>query len=113
MKLSLIFSPIVFLGLGGCFLFPIQEARSPRCNSLIDNLQAQDTYLKGLIESPTPVERKANNARTVQENLRTYSEQLEACPRSIREPLIAEVYQRINQIDAYLSSGKWEGPVGT
>lgn len=102
-------------GLTGCAaVCPVpQEVRSPQCNKVIDGLQAQDAYLKGLVNSRAPIEKRFENARKVQENLRIQVMQVPgACQPGLAKPLVAEVNYRIGQIDAYLASGVWQGPVG-
>ena len=118
---------LALLGLGACTMCPTNAqlaslqtqptTQSPQvqtCQSVIDNLQLQDSYLKDLVQTSTAaVASKQDRARTVQGNLRVALTQLPiACPTMMTGPLPGEVNQRIGQIDAYLATGIWEGPVG-
>lgn len=87
----------------------------PACQLAVDGLQAQDTYLKTLTESAAPLPEKQANARIVQSNLRIGLSQIPAaaCPPNVSAGLTTEVNQRIGQIDSFVATGIWEGPVAT
>jgi hypothetical protein len=124
---------LAILGLGACTMCPtdaqlasLQTQRqqqpsqqqqgllTPQCRTVIDSLQAQDTYLRGLVYTSTAsISSKQERARTVQANLQAGLGQLPSnCPEGLTSQLAAEVNQRIGQIDSYLASGVWQGPVG-
>lgn len=103
------------LVLAGCAAWcpNLQPSGSSSCQATISKLQAQDSALKDTVNSAAVLEKRLTNARVIQGNLRVLVEPLPAqCPASIANPLAAEVKQRIGQIDAYISTGTWVGPVG-
>jgi len=93
---------------------PPQAPRSDACNSTINGLNEQDTYLKTLVEGSNSLAFKQQTALRVKVNLQTYLERLpRACQPAITDPLSAEVNQRIGQIDDFARTGVWVGPVGS
>lgn len=94
---------------------PVATAvQGDRCKATVDSLQAQDTYLKALVYGTSSPEHKDRNARIAQTNLRIGLDSLNAgvCPQNIASGLVPQVQQRIGQIDSYLTSKVWSGPVG-
>jgi len=84
------------------------------CNAVINGLNEQDTYLKDLVNGPRSPAFKRDTAIKVQANMRTYLERVpRSCQPAITDPLSAEVNQRIGQIDDYVRTGVWVGPVGS
>jgi hypothetical protein len=118
---------LTFLGLGACTQCPVPAAQvdagpttvtqaivtQTPCQKTIADLQTQDGYLKDLVNGSSSAEHKARNAMTVKNNLLIQLDSLpRVCPSSTATPLAAQVNQRIGQIDAFLRSGVWQGPVG-
>jgi hypothetical protein len=83
-----------------------------RCTATLGLLQQQDTYLRGLVQGKGKIAYKQHQAALVGQNLRTGIGNVRVlCPAAVNQAM-GEVEQRIDQIDAYLSTGRWNGPVG-
>jgi hypothetical protein len=86
---------------------------SDKCMSTLGLMQQQDDYLKKLLASKAKLSNKKDNARLVQENLRVGMNNVIAlCPPTMVPGLNAEIRGRDAQIDEFLQTGKWTGPVG-
>jgi hypothetical protein len=115
---------LLALMLSGCAAFcPTPVATAPGtapqlaavspCQTAIDKLQAQDTALKATVESTAAIAKRQLNARTIQSNLKVLVGPMQAaCPSDVSTNLVPQVNARIQQIDGFLATGLWQGPVG-
>jgi hypothetical protein len=86
---------------------------SEKCTATLGLLQQQDTYLRGIVANKRKAAANQRNVLLVQENLRTGVNNLRIlCPTNVAAQAGAEIEGRINQIDSYVATGRWTGPVG-
>jgi hypothetical protein len=84
-----------------------------KCSATLALMQQQDSYLKALVTGRQKLTIKVRNAALVQQNLKTGIDNTRAlCPGPVIQQVVPEISGRIQQIDSFVSTGKWTGPVG-
>lgn len=88
------------------------SAPSAQCQTLLTQLDTADTTVKEVLSSNAKRSVKTLQASASSGYFKGALTSLPAvCPEKIATPGIAEVQERITQLDEYVKTGRWTGPV--